>query len=88
MAKRISEQERREKALMGIMAKHAAEMGLHTDKDVAELLGISPESYGQYKRKKFQTPGFLLFCKIVNKLQLDGREICTITGAPYASNIE
>lgn len=86
--KRVSEQERREKALMGTIAKHAAEMGLYEGKDIAAFLGMSPQSYGQYRKKKFQTPGFILFCFIARKFQMSGREVCAAVGVPYADTAE
>lgn len=68
---------------MVAIARSAAEMELENDKEVAEKLGMSPQSYGKYKKKRFQTPGFLLFSKMARALHLTGREVCAAVGVPY-----
>lgn len=80
---RETDQQKRERALMVAIARSAAEMDLENDKEMAELLGMSPQSYGQYKKKRFQTPGFLLFCKMARTLHMTGREVCAAVGVPY-----
>lgn len=80
---RTTPQQQREKALVGAIGRSLAEKGLHSDVDVAAYLGMLPQSYGNYRRKNFQTPGFLTFCKIARKLGLTGREVCAAVGVPY-----
>lgn len=83
---RETEQQKREKALMVAIARSSAELGLSCDKEIAELLDISPQSYGQYKKKNFQTPGFELFCKMARRLKLTGPEVCAVIGVPYTNS--
>lgn len=80
---RETEQQKREKALLVAVARSSTELGLYSDKEIAEFLGISPQSYYQYKKKRFQTPGFQLFCKMARTLHMTGREVCAAVGVPY-----
>ena len=80
---RETEQQKREKALMVAIARSTAELELTQDKDIAEFLGISAQSYHQYKKKKFQTPGLMLFSKMARRLHFTGREVCAVIGVPY-----
>lgn len=68
---------------MVAVARSTAELELSKDKDVAEFIGISAQSYYQYKKKKFQTPGMILFSKMARALHLTGREVCAAVGVPY-----
>ena len=80
---RVTPQQQREKALMGAISRCVSERELETDADVAGFLGMEPYTYGRYRRMKFQTPGFLLFCKMARQLGLTGREVCAAVGVPY-----
>lgn len=80
---RETDQQKREKALMVAIARGAAEMELDTDKEVAEKLGMKPQNYSKAKKKHFQSPGFVMFCKMARILHFSGRELCTIVGVPY-----
>lgn len=80
---RVTPQQQRERALMGAIGRCVSEKGLHNDIDVAAYLGMLPQSYGRYRRMKFQTPGFLLFCKVARRLGFTGREVCAAVGVPY-----
>lgn len=80
---RLTEQQKREKALMIAIARSTTELELYHDKDIAEFLGISAQSYHKYKKKKFQTSGLLLFAKMARHLHFTGREVCAAIGVPY-----
>ena len=80
---RVTPQQQRERALMGAISRCAAERELDTDAEVAGFLGMDTHSYSRYRRMKFQTRGFLLFCKIARQLGLTGREVCAAVGVPY-----
>lgn len=80
---RMTPQQQREKALMGAIGRCLSERGLHTDIEAAAYLGMLPQSYGRYRRIKFQTPGFTLFCKMARQLGMTGKEVCAAVGVPY-----
>lgn len=80
---RQTDQQKREKALMVAIARSTAELELEQAQDIAAFLGISPQSYCIYRKKKFQTPGLQLFCNMARKLNFTAREVCAIVGVPY-----
>lgn len=80
---RQTPQQQREKALLGAIGKHTAEMGLHKDCDIARHIGMSPQSWGKYRAKNFQIHGLLVFSLIARRLGFTGREVCAIVGVPY-----
>lgn len=73
----------REKALIGAIAKHAAEMGLSKDREIADHIGITPQSFAVYKGKNFQMHGLTLFSIMARRLGFTGKEVCAIVGVPY-----
>lgn len=83
---RETEQQKREKALLVAVARSSTELGLSCDKEIAEFLGISAQSYYQYKKKNFQTPGLLLFAKMARRLKMTGQEVCAVVGVPYTNS--
>lgn len=80
---RVTPQQQRERALMGAISRCVSERELATDAEVAGFLGMEPYTYCRYKRMKFQTNGFLVFCKMARQLGLTGREVCAAVGVPY-----
>lgn len=80
---RMTAQQQREKALLGAIGKHTAEMGLRKDCDIANHIGMSPQSYAKYRAKNFQIHGLLVFSLIARRLGFTGREVCAIVGVPY-----
>lgn len=80
---RLTPQQRREKALLGAIGKHTAEMGLRRDCDIAARIGMSRQSWSKYRNKNFQMPGLLVFGLIARRLGFTGREVCEIVGVPY-----
>ena len=80
---RVTPQQQRERALMGAIGRCLSERELTTDAEAAGFLGMEPYTFGRYRRMKFQTPGFLLFCNIARRLGMTGREVCAAVGVPY-----
>lgn len=80
---RRSLQQQREDNLMLAIERAKLEMGMQFDKDVAELIGMSPNTYSRYARKNFWLPGLDLFAKMARKLKFTGEEVCSIIGVPY-----
>ncbi len=78
-----SEREARERAVMLAVARCQVELGFQYDLQVAGFLGMLPQFYGRYKRMKFQTPWFLLFCKMARQLGFTDREVCESVGIKY-----
>lgn len=80
---RQTDQQRREVALAGAIARGAAYNGLKHDKDVAGSVGVTPASYCRYKANSFRNADFDLFCRLARRLGLTGEEVCRIVGVPY-----
>lgn len=80
---RQTDQQRRELALAGAVARGAVYSGLKRDKDVAAALDISAPAYCRYKANSFRNADFSLFCRLARRLELTGEEVCKIVGVPY-----
>lgn len=79
---RPTDQQRRERALAGALARGQAYNGLKFDKDVAAAIGVSAPAYCRYKANAFQNADFELFCRLARRIGLTGEEICKIVGIP------
>lgn len=84
---RLTEQQRRERALAGAIARAAAEEGLELDKDIAKVIGMTDKTYSYYKKKKFQNANLEQFGRLARNLRLTGREVCAAIGIPYEETI-
>lgn len=80
---RITEQEKRERALMRAIGAAKGELGLTYDTQVAELLGISKSQYCHLKKDRFQRAPLYLIIRMVAKLGIPGRDVCDFLGAKY-----
>lgn len=80
---RLTDQQRRERALKVAIARAAAEEGLELDKDIAKVIGMTDKTYSYYKKKKFQNANLEQFGRLVRNLGLTGREVCAAVGIPY-----
>ena len=83
MPKVYSLQQQREDNLMLAIERAKRRMGIRYDKDVAELIGISPNAYSRYSMNNFWLPGLDLFAKMARKLKFTDKEVCAIIGVPY-----
>lgn len=80
---RMTDQQRREKALMRALEKAKFENDLKYDIDVANRLGVVPVTYLRRKKKSFQTTPLQDFALMARVLHFTGREVCEIIGVPY-----
>jgi len=83
---RMTEQQRRERVLVGAVARAMAEEDLHTDAQAGQFVGIPESSFWRYRRDKFQKIPFQQFCKMARRLNLTGWEVCAAIGIPYADD--
>lgn len=83
-ALRMTEQQRREKALLRAIARAKVDMDLPRDGDVALALCISPSTYSNHKSNPYVGFGFDRVARLVRALQFTGEELCEIFGVPYA----
>lgn len=80
---RLTEQQRRERALMGAIARAATEEGLAYDKDIADAIGLTRTNYVYHKKYGFQSLTLMRFGVIARRLHLTGKEVCVALGVPY-----
>lgn len=80
---RLTDQQRRERALKIAIARAAAAEGLERDKDIAKVVGMTDRTYSYYKQKKFQNTNLEQFGRLARSLRLTGREVCAAVGIPY-----
>ena len=83
MPKVVTEQARREKSLLGAVARGRAVAGLVTDKDMAEAIGVNPATFSRYRRNYFACMSFETFCRMARRLNMSAREVCAAVGIPY-----
>ena len=82
-ALRMTEQQRREKALRVAVSRGKEERGYRHDMDVADAIGVNRSTYYRYRRESFQQMDLMHFAKLVKVLGLTGREVCSAFGVPY-----
>lgn len=80
---RMTEQQRRERALLGAVGRGKACAGLNTDKAVAEAISVAPCTYSRLKAGAFQGMDLGKFGQLARTLGLTGREVCEAVGVPY-----
>ena len=70
-------EERMRREFFGTIKKHAEQFGLTTDKEIAELLGISPQLYS-IRKKSMEKWNAVDMAGVFNKLHFSGDEIAEI----------
>lgn len=81
---RMTDQQKREKALAKATVRAQVDEELPRDQDVAERLGITPGAYAKRKLNPYRAYGFEEAGNMARKLKFTGRELCEICGVPYA----
>ena len=80
---RMTDQQRREKALELALARTSTALSLPHDKNVAAYVGMTDRNYSYHKQKRFQAIDLYRFAHMARQLHMTGREVCDILGVPY-----
>lgn len=85
---RLTEQQRREKALQRAIARARVDLDLPQDSDLCDYLNIPRSTYTRYKREPYHGFGFDQAAHLARALGFTGRELCEICGIPYKTEME
>lgn len=80
---RMTEQQRREKALELALARTRTELDLPMDKSLAAYVGMTDKNFSYYKSRRFQNLDLQRFANMARRLRMTGKEVCDILGVPY-----
>ncbi len=80
---RLTDQQRREKALEVAIAKAKVVLDLPYDQDVALEMGLSKTTFAARKKSPYRGYGFDRASQLARALHFTGREVCEIMGVPY-----
>lgn len=83
---RMTELEKRQKALYKAIARSRVDLDLPYDQDVADKLGLSHSTYAKRKRDLYSGFGFAEASRLVKGLQVTDKELCEIFGVRYNSH--
>lgn len=78
---RLTEQQRREKALERAMARARVDLGLHKDMDVCAYLQIPRSTFSRFQAAPYKS--FERVAHLVRRMEFTDRELCEIFGVPY-----
>lgn len=79
---RMSERERRCKAMQKAVARIMIDRGMKYKKDVARAAGITEVRYNTISHGGFANMRYEEFCKLA-ALGMTGQEVCEVVGRPY-----
>lgn len=80
---RLTEQQRREKALQRAIARARVDLDLLLDGDLCVYLHIPTSTYSRVKREPYRGFGFEKAGHLARELEFTDRELCEICGVPY-----
>lgn len=83
---KMTNEQKRENALRQAMARGKASQGFKHDKQIAEALGMSRPNFSHHQLDGFKRMSTETFFRMVRRLQITDRELCTIAGIPYRPN--
>jgi transcriptional regulator with XRE-family HTH domain len=80
---RMSEQEKQDKALCKAISRGMIDQMVENQRSLAEMIGVTPTTYSNYKKKNYHAISIQTFRKLAKKLHFTGREVCAIIGVRY-----
>ena len=80
---RLTEQQRREKALQRAIARARVDLDLPLDGDLCVHLNIPTSTFARAKREPYKGFGFAKAAHLARELEFTDRELCEICGVPY-----
>lgn len=80
---RLTEQQRREKALQRAIARARVDLDLPLDGDLCVYLKIPTSTFSRVKREPYRGFGFEKAAHLARELEFTDRELCEICGVPY-----
>lgn len=83
---KMTEQQKREKALQRAVSRARVDLDLDMDQDLATFLGLPPSTFARRKKELFRTFGFEEAVALARRLSFTPREICEIFGVPYETD--
>lgn len=85
---RLTDQQRREKALQRAVARARVDLDLPRDQDMARALGMGQSTFSKRKQDLYHGFGFDRASQLARQLHLTGKEVCEILGVPYTQERE
>lgn len=80
---RLTEEQRRERALMLVIARARLDNGLKDEEEAADFLGVPHTSWYRQIKDPYHYWGLAKAAEKLRRLEVTDRELCEIFGVPY-----